>query len=335
MAFAATKWLSGKTDRKLELKTVNYEWTITNYRFFAPDETEPLHSDPFEMDDNASWQAVIVKLSDGTLLFGLKFLGSSVFGPFYTTVAEFYCSVKKGHSTVPLFEPTFKDFGSNNSERFQLPGIKLCDFWVKTGQNQDEVKITYCITTEKVVHQFVVPRGQLLRDLDPNNNLRKLTKVDLVVSGKSMIAHKEILVARSPVFAAMFNTKKVGKQVKIDDVTCEVFKQLLQYIYTDKAEFQETTGDGLLAAADTYGLDRLKAGCEHALSEYVTRKTAIKTLILADKHNAQQLKTRLLQFIKTYAEDVMYGNNWNTLVEGHPKLLLEVYQAMAKKARKV
>ncbi|KAI4970135.1 hypothetical protein ZWY2020_001049 [Hordeum vulgare] len=64
-----------------------------------------------------------------------------------------------------------------------------------------------------------------------------------LVSGQSFAAHKLILAARSPVFMAEFfgNMKEKSSQsVEIEDMEGEVFKALLQFIYTDAVpEFRQ------------------------------------------------------------------------------------------------
>ena len=65
----------------------------------------------------------------------------------------------------------------------------------------------------------------------------KHSDVEIVVSGHQFKAHKAILAARSPVFAAMFdNQMKESQQnrVEINDIDEEVFEKVLRFIYCDK-----------------------------------------------------------------------------------------------------
>lgn len=52
----------------------------------------------------------------------------------------------------------------------------------------------------------------------------------------------------------------------------------------------------LLAAADRFGLDRLKQLCEAKLCEEVNADTVATTLSLADQHRCSQLKAICLKF---------------------------------------
>ena len=55
----------------------------------------------------------------------------------------------------------------------------------------------------------------------------------------------------------------------------------------------------LLAAADRYGLERLRLKCEASLCEDVAINTVATTLALAEQHHCFQLKAVCLKFIAT------------------------------------
>ncbi len=73
------------------------------------------------------------------------------------------------------------------------------------------------------------------------------------MNGREYYAHKAILAARSPVFAAMFEhemEEKKQNRVEITDMDHEVLREMLRFIYTGKATNLEKMHDELLAAAD-------------------------------------------------------------------------------------
>lgn len=83
---------------------------------------------------------------------------------------------------------------------------------------------------------------------------------------------------------------------------------MLHFMYSDNLpDVQESssstsgctstiTMQHLLAAADRFGLDRLKQLCESKLCEGVTVETVATTLSLADQHRCSQLKAICLKF---------------------------------------
>ncbi|KQK17058.1 BTB/POZ and MATH domain-containing protein 1 [Brachypodium distachyon] len=133
------------------------------------------------------------------------------------------------------------------------------------------------------------------------------TDVTFLVSGKSFAAHKLILAARSPVLMAEFfgHMKETSSQhVEINEIEAVVFKALLYFIYTDSVlefglqhEAVTMLAQHLLAAADRYGLDRLKEICQGKLSDGISVDTAATTLALAEQHNCPQLKAKCVEFI--------------------------------------
>lgn len=77
--------------------------------------------------------------------------------------------------------------------------------------------------------------------------------MNLKISEKKIIINKSIILARSPVFSAMFEHEmEESKQnrVMISDVEHEVLKEMLRFIYTGKAPNLDKMADDLLAAAD-------------------------------------------------------------------------------------
>ncbi|CAO2149781.1 unnamed protein product [Urochloa humidicola] len=122
--------------------------------------------------------------------------------------------------------------------------------------------------------------------------------VKLKVRDKLFMAHKNVLAARSSVFfAELFGPlkKEVTDLVEIHDMEPEVFKAMLDFIYTDMVP-EVIMGEEiamtqhLLVAADRYDLKRLKLICEYKLCSRVTRKTAAITLVLAEQHGCHGLR---------------------------------------------
>ncbi|XP_044503304.1 BTB/POZ and MATH domain-containing protein 2-like isoform X2 [Mangifera indica] len=140
----------------------------------------------------------------------------------------------------------------------------------------------------------------------------KRTDVSFEVDGEVFAAHKLVLAARSPVFRAqLFGPMKDQntQRIKVEDMEAPVFKALLHFIYWDTLpDMEEITGmhskwastlmsQHLLAAADRYGLDRLRLLCEANLCKDVAINTVATTLALAEHHHCFQLKAVCLKFV--------------------------------------
>ncbi|XP_046917093.1 BTB/POZ and MATH domain-containing protein rdx isoform X1 [Dermatophagoides farinae] len=185
--------------------------------------------------------------------------------------------------------------------------------------------------------QFKVPECSLSDDLSQLFESQKFSDVILCVNKKEFFAHKAILAARSPVFAAMFQhdlAEKKQNRVDITDMEPEVLREMLRFIYTGKAPALDKLDADLLAAADKYDLERLKVMCEESLCSNLSVETAADVLVLADMHSASQLKANAIEFINTFANnnshatDIMETTGWKNMIQRQPHLIAETFKAL-------
>jgi speckle-type POZ protein len=132
------------------------------------------------------------------------------------------------------------------------------------------------------------------------------TDVEFLVGGETFAAHRLVLGARSPVFRAeLFGPMKEGAAavIQIDDMEPQVFGGLLAFVYTDawpeiKQEDDESImAQHLLAAADMYGLQRLKLMCEDRLRKRIDASSVASVLALAEQHQCPGLKKACFDFL--------------------------------------
>lgn len=188
------------------------------------------------------------------------------------------------------------------------------------------------ISGQNCAIQFKVPECRLSDDIGDLFESRKFSDVILSVNGKEFYTHKAILAARSPVFAAMFEhdmEEKKQNRVEITDVDSDVLKEMLRFIYTGRATNLDNMADELLAAADKYALERLKVMCEEELCQSLSVDSVSESLVLADLHNADQLKAYSIDFINSHAADVMETSGWKIMVQVRPHLVADAFRALA------
>ncbi|KAM0998291.1 hypothetical protein ACFX13_008175 [Malus domestica] len=191
------------------------------------------------------------------------------------------------------------------------------------------------IPPSSMVHQF----GKLLET-------GKGTDISFEVDEEIFSAHKLVLAARSPVFwAQLFGPMKDQNTccIKVEDIEAPVFKALLHFIYWDSLpDIEELTGinsngastlmaQHLLAAADRYGLDRLRLICEANLCQDVAINNVATTIALAEQHHCSQLKPVCLRFIATPGNllGVMQTDGYKHLKESCPSVLTELLEYVA------
>lgn len=189
------------------------------------------------------------------------------------------------------------------------------------------------ISRQTLAVNVIAPLINLSDDLGTLRDSERLSDVKLIAGGYELKAHKAILSARSKVFAAMFQhpmKEKTSDSVDISDIDPEVLMAMLDFIYTGKASNLDTMVDKLLAASDKYEINSLKFMCEENLCANLAVENAVTTLILADRHNAKELKSETLNFIVGNAKAIVRSNGWNAMKTSPAALMAEAFCAVAE-----
>ncbi|XP_065204311.1 speckle-type POZ protein-like [Planococcus citri] len=177
----------------------------------------------------------------------------------------------------------------------------------------------------------------LSRDFERIRTAEDLSDVTISVNGKNYPVHKVILAARSSVFNAMFRNDMQENQknhIMITDMEQEAFEEMLHYIYTGEMRRLDEWAFELLPAADKYDLEELKKGCEGILITKLSAENVGKILVLADMHNAEELKASALRFIKVnYSNCGDFENTeiWKILTESRPSLMKDMLAVVFEK----
>ncbi|KAF5937577.1 hypothetical protein HYC85_025083 [Camellia sinensis] len=177
--------------------------------------------------------------------------------------------------------------------------------------------------------------GTLLENMDGSD-------VIFNVAGEKFHAHKLVLAARSPVFRSEFFDGSEGdvQEIVITDMEPTVFKAILYFIYRDalmedelvassSSSVSETLTTKLLAAADKYDLGRLRRMCESHLCKDISVNSAARTLALADRFHATELKAVCLRFAAENLAAVMRSDGFEYLKENCPSLQSELLKTVA------
>lgn len=130
-------------------------------------------------------------------------------------------------------------------------------------------------------------------------------------------AHKVILKRRSPMFNAMFTNgmKETEKGVQTLRVEGDksAFKELLKYIYSDECQITTENCLELLQLSNYYKVERLTCMCEKMIKDTVTIEDAATVLVIADRFNALQLKSFIIEYIIENLDRVMITKAYNEL----------------------
>ena len=128
--------------------------------------------------------------------------------------------------------------------------------------------------------------------------------------------------------------------VEVDgSITPVIFCEILRYIYTSNVEPAVLREDPahLLAAADLFGIVRLKTICEahmtmtlHDDNADIAAENVAYMLMASDHHSAENLKAQCLNFfrIRENANKAFETAGFLELQQQKPSLLIEIMKAM-------
>lgn len=153
-------------------------------------------------------------------------------------------------------------------------------------------------------------------------------------SGGHIGAHSLILMARSPVFAAMCHHHKPKEstmyEALIDDIQPDIFRQILYFIYSGSCtdSITEESATSLYEAAEKYGLDDLKEELTEYLISRVTVLKVPKLLTWAHVNSVTGLKDSILNFAAEHGKEICRLPAWEELSTSYPELNLEATRRM-------
>ncbi|XP_051173127.1 speckle-type POZ protein homolog [Leptopilina boulardi] len=167
------------------------------------------------------------------------------------------------------------------------------------------------------------------------NNLRHeklLTDFTFNVGESSFKVHKAILSVRSPVFRAMFKqnlSEKTKNVINIPDIHPVAFNEMLRFIYTGNVKDLKNYSFEILEAADKYQIEELKEMCEKVFCD-ITIREAPSILLLADRHNAKNLRAKALKFIRQNIKESIATSEFGELYS-RQDLMQEILEAIVDK----
>ncbi|XP_046657417.1 BTB and MATH domain-containing protein 42-like [Daphnia pulicaria] len=152
--------------------------------------------------------------------------------------------------------------------------------------------------------------------------------------GKSIGAHILILSIGSPVFSAMFQSgllESQTREVTITDIELEIFRQLLDYLYTGSAPklADENITKLLFEAADKYSVEHLKNDCLEALQERVRLHNVVNLLIWSHFRSTKPLFDMALDFIVNNFRKLFVQADFEDFLKNYPDLCLMVMKRVA------
>ncbi|KAI3955427.1 hypothetical protein MKW98_018528 [Papaver atlanticum] len=310
-----------------------YQWAI----YFYPDGKNP--------EDNSSYVSVFIALaSEGTdvrALFELTLVDQSGKEK-HKVHSHFDRSLESGPYTLK-----YRGSMWGYKRFFRRAMLETSDFL-----KDDCLKIncTVGVVVSKVdpsrLPSIVVPESDIGSHFGMLLDNKDGSDIVFDVSGEKFHAHKLVLAARSPALRAEFfdDLEENKQEIVVTELEPKVFKAMLHFIYRDtlvedeellasssSCEFSvsDTLIAKILAAADKYGLTRLRLMCESYLCKDISIGSVARMLALADRYQAAELKAACLKFAAENLAAIMRSDGFEYLKENCPALQSEILKTVA------
>ncbi|OAY68051.1 BTB/POZ domain-containing protein [Ananas comosus] len=143
-------------------------------------------------------------------------------------------------------------------------------------------------------------------------------------------AHRAVLISRSPVFKAMLENEMEESRsgiIKIHDVSYDVLRSFVHYLYTAEVLLDEQLACDLLVLAEKYQVKHLKCFCEKFMTSKVNNDNALANYAFAHRHNAKPLLEAALSLIMDNMATLTERVEYKELVDEDPRLVVEIYEA--------
>nr|XP_042913119.1 TD and POZ domain-containing protein 3-like [Parasteatoda tepidariorum] len=176
-----------------------------------------------------------------------------------------------------------------------------------------------------------VPRKRgcnLCSDFKNLYDSKEMADVTITVGDDSLLAHKLVLMTRSPVFKAMLGNdclESNSKTIQITDIDASVIDKFLKYLYC--SEISDKSYDmvrNLYVLADKYAVDGLKEDCRDILEAELNEGTVCQLLEMSHLFTDGTLKEKSVEFVKQHFSVVSKKPEWIKICKDHPEMASDV-----------
>lgn len=196
----------------------------------------------------------------------------------------------------------------------------------------DQLTISCVIYINTQAQDWVDTKSQLANDFENLLEKSVLSDFTIITQNKKLKVHKNILAARSKVFAAMFEHQMQENEkncTEVTDVDHNVMKELLRFIYCGEVKNLEVYAVPLIHAAEKYELSSLKSVCEEALQKRINLQEYHEILNIANLYNCQRLKTKVIDFLIPNMSEIVDSQKFKSLTDSNPQILRDMLKTMS------
>jgi len=204
------------------------------------------------------------------------------------------------------------------------------------GSNRLDDFVRFEFSVDDLVYD--IPPSTLVSDLRSSLSDETLCDVTFIVENQQIHAHK-IMLMRCSYFKAMLTGNMMEAHqsaIHIEEVSHPVFSAVLEYLYTDELNDKNPAIENgysitnapstmdLFAAADLFGITRLRAMCEKNILESMYAENAPLIFHAADLYCAKSMRAKAMRYILENFEAVSKTATFEEMARNNVELVFEI-----------
>ncbi|KAL7013135.1 hypothetical protein ACKWTF_015213 [Chironomus riparius] len=144
----------------------------------------------------------------------------------------------------------------------------------------------------------------------------------IIITEREFDVHKFLLAARSDTLYNIFLENPQIEELKLVDISEEMFEIILKFLYTDELPGDDGTNYlELFAATGKLRIDLLMNHAANKIKEKIDENNALDILKLSNRYNHFDLRIKAYDVIKSMYPDVDFQNSWSEDLEKLTKVL--------------
>ena len=309
-----------------------YLWSITHFSHYKPGQyiDSPIFSS--SLNKSYEWSIRIFpkrKNDDESITANFTYKNGPV-------------SAVEGHYKVAILNSSFHEVVVfNGTKNFEIGGASVWGTALKRKQLLDPKIVkndTFTIYAEVLIPTANITYSgncdfglseQYSDHFEKFLNKSELSDVIVSVRNQTFYAHKLILASRNTSILENIVEKEMKLPVLyVKNYTANVVEEFLRYLYTGRTQNFDIMAKELLSIAHRYDVQDLKNLAQKHLCETLNLENAINVLLSADSSNADELKTRAIQFIVAHSDSFIHTEAYKELKKSHPEIVTEICSLM-------
>lgn len=239
----------------------------------------------------------------------------------------------ESRATFKLVAPTKPDSADECNLMFVItviPYVNIDDISISSGEkeealrgNDDKIK--------DLSEDMLIGLAMDLRDLLIHSDLSDA----VITNGNHAVkVHAAILSARSPVFRKAFTDPPHNRVYTIPQASAEGLENMVSFIYSSFIKIKDIDrAEELYLLANEFGIPDLRELCSLYMSN-CTVDRVLRTLVLADKHQDDQLREAAIEFIVRNLAEVKSSDKWQSFAEENIDLVSEIFSNISSAREK-